>query len=165
MKTDGFLLKNGRLFCNSRYCSDCDLDDVRYDTVHHGVEHGDNFMEGTLDTTYISSFGKGTATLVSNTNTSMATEEGEGQVGFHSIFLCFPSIFLCFPFILLFSLHFTPLELHLCSVLLGLYEFSPVLLCVAWSFTGYRHCSRFRRDRAAQDCTASPVAQPRKPRI
>ena len=36
-------------------------------------------MEGTLDTTYISSFGKGTPTLVSNTNTSMATEEGEAQ--------------------------------------------------------------------------------------
>jgi tripeptidyl-peptidase-1 len=62
-----------------RYCSDCDLNDVQYDTVHHGVEGGDNYMEGTLDTTYISSFGKGTPTLVSNTNTSMATEEGEGQ--------------------------------------------------------------------------------------
>ncbi len=61
------------------YCSDCDLADVSYDTVHHGVERGDNFMEGTLDTTYISTFGKGTPTLVSNTNTSMATEEGEGQ--------------------------------------------------------------------------------------
>jgi hypothetical protein len=61
------------------YCSDCDLDDVAYDTVHHGMERGDNFMEGTLDTTYISSFGKGTRTLVSNTNISMATEEGEGQ--------------------------------------------------------------------------------------
>ncbi len=48
----------------------------RYDTVHHGMERGDNFLEGTLDTTYISSFGKGTRTLVSNTNISMATEEG-----------------------------------------------------------------------------------------
>ena len=36
-------------------------------------------VEGTLDTTYISTFGKGTRTLVSNTNVSMATEEGEGQ--------------------------------------------------------------------------------------
>ena len=39
----------------------------------------DNYVEGTLDTTYISTFGKGTRTLVSNTNVSMATEEGEGQ--------------------------------------------------------------------------------------
>ena len=36
-------------------------------------------LQGTLDTTYISTFGKGVRTLVSNTNTSMATEEGEGQ--------------------------------------------------------------------------------------
>ena len=34
----------------NEYCSDCDLDDVAYDTVHHGTERGDNFMEGTLDT-------------------------------------------------------------------------------------------------------------------
>ena len=28
-----------------QYCSDCELTDVQYDTIHHGVEHGDNFME------------------------------------------------------------------------------------------------------------------------
>ena len=84
------------------FCHDCDLSDVEFDTEHHGKEGGDNCqivmlslcravrlanpesitiadVEGTLDTTYISTFGKGTRTLVSNTNVSMATEEGEGQ--------------------------------------------------------------------------------------
>ena len=63
----------------SKYCTDCELDKVSFDTEHHGTEPGDNFDEGTLDTTYISSFGKGVPTIVSNTNISMSTEEGEAQ--------------------------------------------------------------------------------------
>eukprot|EP01047_Picozoa_sp_COSAG01_P007752 COSAG01_NODE_297_length_19258_cov_8.905110_12_plen_491_part_00 len=62
-----------------KYCLDCDLAAVSFDTSHHGIEPGDNFGEGTLDTTYISSFGKGIRTVVSNTNISMSTEEGEAQ--------------------------------------------------------------------------------------
>jgi hypothetical protein len=62
-----------------KYCIDCDLAAVSFDTLHHGTEPGDNFGEGTLDTTYISSFGKGIRTVVSNTNISMSTEEGEAQ--------------------------------------------------------------------------------------
>ena len=39
---------------------------------------GDNYGEGNLDARMISSFGLNVSTLVSNTNTSMACEEGEG---------------------------------------------------------------------------------------
>ena len=39
---------------------------------------GDNWGEGTLDTHMISAFGMNVSTLVSNTNTSISTEEGEG---------------------------------------------------------------------------------------
>ena len=62
-----------------RYCPTCSVDDITYGTAHHGVEGGDNFLEGTLDTTYISSFAPGVRTINSNTNISMATEEGEAQ--------------------------------------------------------------------------------------
>lgn len=61
------------------YSTKSSIEDVIYGTENHGTEGGDNFVEGTLDTTYISSFGVGVRTVVSNTNTSMATEEGEGQ--------------------------------------------------------------------------------------
>ena len=63
----------------TKYCTDCDIADVSFDTENHGTEPGDNFDEGSLDATYISTFGKGVRTLVSNTNTSKSTEEGEGQ--------------------------------------------------------------------------------------
>ena len=43
------------------------------------LNHGcDNFGDGTLDTHMISSFGLNVNTLVSNTNTSASTEEGNG---------------------------------------------------------------------------------------
>ena len=61
------------------YCPTCSVADVEYGTSNHGVEGGDNYVEGTLDTTYISSFAPGVRTINSNTNTSMATEEGEAQ--------------------------------------------------------------------------------------
>eukprot|EP00039_Didymoeca_costata_P018701 m.334600 g.334600 ORF g.334600 m.334600 type:complete len:596 (-) comp17395_c0_seq1:103-1890(-) len=62
-----------------QYCAECSVDDVIYETKNHGKEFGDNYVEGTLDTTYITSLGPGVKTINSNTNTSMATEEGEGQ--------------------------------------------------------------------------------------
>jgi hypothetical protein len=43
-----------------------------------GKPGGDNFGEGSLDITMIASFGLNVSTLVSNTNTSMSTEEGSG---------------------------------------------------------------------------------------
>mmetsp|Transcript_22137 Transcript_22137/g.64935 ORF Transcript_22137/g.64935 Transcript_22137/m.64935 type:complete len:432 (-) Transcript_22137:62-1357(-) len=51
---------------------------VRFDTDHHGRFGGDNFMEGNLDTHMISAFGMNVSTLVSNTNASLSTEEGDG---------------------------------------------------------------------------------------
>jgi hypothetical protein len=55
------------------------VDDVEYGTANHGKEGGDNYVEGTLDTSYVTAFGAGVRTINSNTNTSMATEEGEAQ--------------------------------------------------------------------------------------
>lgn len=43
-----------------------------------GTVGGDNFYEGTLDVTYISSIGTGTPTIVANTNQSASTEETTG---------------------------------------------------------------------------------------
>jgi len=60
------------------YCESCDTKDVTYDTENHGKSGGDNFMEGSLDTQLISSMGEHVPTIVSNTNTSMETEEGQG---------------------------------------------------------------------------------------
>lgn len=51
---------------------------VVYDTKNHGVIGGDNFGEGTLDTRMTSAFGLNVTTIVSNTNTSSSTEEGNG---------------------------------------------------------------------------------------
>jgi tripeptidyl-peptidase-1 len=51
---------------------------VLFDTDNHGEEGGDNYMEGNLDTQMISAFGLNITTLVSNTNTSASTEEGDG---------------------------------------------------------------------------------------
>jgi len=51
---------------------------VHFDTSHHGTAGGDNWGEGSLDTHMIASFGMNVSTLVSNTNTSISTEEGEG---------------------------------------------------------------------------------------
>jgi hypothetical protein len=51
---------------------------VNFDTKNHGEAGGDNYGEGNLDTQMISSFGLNVHTLVSNTNTSSSTEEGNG---------------------------------------------------------------------------------------
>lgn len=51
---------------------------VTFDTSAHGQPGGDNFGEGTLDTHMISCFGMNASVVVSNTNTSMSTEEGSG---------------------------------------------------------------------------------------
>ena len=59
-------------------CPGINTDKVHFDTTHHGQEGGDNFGEGTLDTHMISAFGMNVSTLVSNTNTSISTEEGDG---------------------------------------------------------------------------------------
>ena len=54
------------------------MDKVRFDTQNHGQPGGDNFGEGDLDTSMISSFGLNATTIVSNTNVSSSTEEGKG---------------------------------------------------------------------------------------
>ena len=54
------------------------LSKISYDTDNHGTPGGDNYGEGTLDVDMISSFGLNVRTIVSNTNTSASTEEGEG---------------------------------------------------------------------------------------
>ena len=54
------------------------LSRVNYDTANHGQQGGDNFGEGNLDTQMITSFGLNIHTLISNTNTSASTEEGNG---------------------------------------------------------------------------------------
>lgn len=55
---------------------------LNVDKVHvdgfQGKAGGDNYGEGNLDTTMITSFGLNVSTLVSNTNTSASTEEGVG---------------------------------------------------------------------------------------
>eukprot|EP01062_Namystynia_karyoxenos_P065010 TRINITY_DN5825_c0_g1_i1.p1 TRINITY_DN5825_c0_g1~~TRINITY_DN5825_c0_g1_i1.p1 ORF type:complete len:580 (+),score=202.30 TRINITY_DN5825_c0_g1_i1:68-1741(+) len=51
---------------------------ISFDTKNHGESGGDNFGEGNLDVRMIASFGLNVATVVSNTNTSSATEEGSG---------------------------------------------------------------------------------------
>ena len=51
---------------------------IEFDTSNHGTSGGDNFGEGQLDVSMISSFGLGATTVVSNTNTSSSTEEGDG---------------------------------------------------------------------------------------
>ena len=59
-------------------CPNLNVDKVLYDTAHHGVPGGDNFGEGTLDTHMTAAFGLNATTIVSNTNTSMSTEESDG---------------------------------------------------------------------------------------
>ena len=59
-------------------CPLLNLNKVHFDTQNHGEDGGDNFGEGNLDTKMISSFGLNVSTLVSNTNTSSSTEEGNG---------------------------------------------------------------------------------------
>eukprot|EP00928_Gymnodinium_smaydae_P003251 TRINITY_DN11165_c0_g1_i2.p1 TRINITY_DN11165_c0_g1~~TRINITY_DN11165_c0_g1_i2.p1 ORF type:complete len:426 (+),score=82.54 TRINITY_DN11165_c0_g1_i2:96-1373(+) len=58
-------------------CPLLNMEKVKFDTSIHGRE-GDNFGEGNLDTQMIASFGLNVETLVSNTNDSISTEEGNG---------------------------------------------------------------------------------------
>jgi len=59
-------------------CPLLNMDKVVFDTENHGQAGGDNYGEGNLDVSMIASFGLNITTLVSNTNTSMSTEEGNG---------------------------------------------------------------------------------------
>ena len=59
------------------HCPLLNVDKVHTDGFK-GKAGGDNYGEGTLDTRMIASFGLNVSTLVSNTNTSMSTEEGQG---------------------------------------------------------------------------------------
>lgn len=58
-------------------CPLINTEKVKFDTENHG-RVGDNFIEGNLDVTMITSFGLNVETVVSNTNTSASTEEGTG---------------------------------------------------------------------------------------
>merc|ERR1719159_1678582 len=58
-------------------CPLLNMDKVRFDTDNHGAP-GDNYGEGNLDVKMIASFGLNVETIVSNTNTSASTEEGNG---------------------------------------------------------------------------------------
>lgn len=51
---------------------------IEFDTKNHGQSGGDNYGEGNLDVKMIASFGLNVRTIVSNTNASTSTEEGEG---------------------------------------------------------------------------------------
>eukprot|EP00041_Stephanoeca_diplocostata_P039946 m.1638211 g.1638211 ORF g.1638211 m.1638211 type:complete len:561 (-) comp27282_c0_seq1:102-1784(-) len=59
-------------------CPKLNMDKIKFDTANHGTPGGDNFGEGNLDVSMITSFGLNVETIVSNTNTSSSTEEGEG---------------------------------------------------------------------------------------
>eukprot|EP00756_Hemistasia_phaeocysticola_P027279 Hpha_TRINITY_DN16107_c1_g16::TRINITY_DN16107_c1_g16_i1::g.4037::m.4037/K01279/TPP1, CLN2; tripeptidyl-peptidase I len=59
-------------------CPNYNVSKIHFDTANHGQSGGDNFMEGTLDVHMIGAFGLNVDTLVSNTNTSSSTEEGNG---------------------------------------------------------------------------------------
>ena len=61
-------------------CPGINLDKVHFDTKNHGTPGGDNFGEGSLDVSMITSFGMNATTLVSNTNASISTEEGDAVV-------------------------------------------------------------------------------------
>lgn len=59
-------------------CPKLNMEKVVFDTANHGVPGGDNFGEGNLDVSMIASFGLNVTTIVSNTNVSSSTEEGDG---------------------------------------------------------------------------------------
>eukprot|EP00930_Biecheleria_cincta_P007647 TRINITY_DN10888_c0_g4_i1.p1 TRINITY_DN10888_c0_g4~~TRINITY_DN10888_c0_g4_i1.p1 ORF type:complete len:576 (-),score=113.37 TRINITY_DN10888_c0_g4_i1:73-1800(-) len=59
-------------------CPKLNTEKVKFDTSNQGTGGGDNWGEGNLDTQMIAAFGLNVETLVSNTNTSASTEEGNG---------------------------------------------------------------------------------------
>ena len=107
----------------SEECPGINLDKIKFDTINHGKPGGDNFMEGSLDVSMISSFGMNASLLVSNTNASMSTEEGDG---FGLAFLDFVT-----------SLAAREVVPHVLSLSLGsLSPYSCQLLCVKAAATG-----------------------------
>eukprot|EP01116_Phalansterium_solitarium_P011273 TRINITY_DN26903_c0_g1_i1.p1 TRINITY_DN26903_c0_g1~~TRINITY_DN26903_c0_g1_i1.p1 ORF type:complete len:574 (-),score=185.27 TRINITY_DN26903_c0_g1_i1:128-1849(-) len=76
--TYGFAPSDLQLFYKTYGIDPNNIDMVQFDTANHGTNGGDNFGEGTLDVTWISALAVNVSTLVSNTNTSSATEEGDG---------------------------------------------------------------------------------------
>ncbi|GMH53025.1 hypothetical protein TrRE_jg6329 [Triparma retinervis] len=54
------------------------IDKVVFDTDNHGESGGDNFGEGQLDVNMLSAFALNATVIVSNTNTSISTEESTG---------------------------------------------------------------------------------------
>ena len=77
--TFGYVKEDLDIFFNT-YCGEakCSTKDVMFDesNVWKG-DKGKNFVEGTLDASYISAMAPGVRTLVANTNISAATEKGE----------------------------------------------------------------------------------------
>eukprot|EP00756_Hemistasia_phaeocysticola_P049088 Hpha_TRINITY_DN23520_c0_g1::TRINITY_DN23520_c0_g1_i1::g.186524::m.186524/K01279/TPP1, CLN2; tripeptidyl-peptidase I len=62
----------------STYATSCHTSDVSFDEANQWKgETGKNFVEGEVDTSYISAFAPGVKTLVVNSNVSAATEAGE----------------------------------------------------------------------------------------
>jgi hypothetical protein len=59
-------------------CPLLNVSQIMFDNNNHGQAGGDNFGEGSLDVSMIASFGLNVKTIVSNTNTSASTEEGNG---------------------------------------------------------------------------------------
>ena len=68
-------------FFKAENCPLLNTKKVVFDTKNHGTEGGDNFGEGNLDVEMIAAFGLNIMTVVSNTNTSSSTEEGNGFGG------------------------------------------------------------------------------------
>ena len=75
--TFGYLPSDLATFYAEWNVTQASLDDVS-SYGFPGTPGGDNFYEGTLDVTYISSLGAGATTWVANTNTSESTEETTG---------------------------------------------------------------------------------------
>eukprot|EP00931_Biecheleriopsis_adriatica_P048399 TRINITY_DN27959_c0_g1_i1.p1 TRINITY_DN27959_c0_g1~~TRINITY_DN27959_c0_g1_i1.p1 ORF type:complete len:572 (+),score=136.40 TRINITY_DN27959_c0_g1_i1:36-1751(+) len=59
-------------------CPLLNMGKVKFDNANHGQAGGDNYGEGNLDTQMIAAFGLNVETIVSNTNTTASTEEGNG---------------------------------------------------------------------------------------
>ena len=75
--TFGFRKADLQMFF-STYAPASSVDDVSLD-IHNkwDGQTGENFPEGTLDASYAAAFAPGVKTIVANTNTSAATEDGE----------------------------------------------------------------------------------------
>eukprot|EP01090_Pellita_catalonica_P020481 TRINITY_DN7342_c0_g1_i1.p1 TRINITY_DN7342_c0_g1~~TRINITY_DN7342_c0_g1_i1.p1 ORF type:complete len:510 (-),score=65.90 TRINITY_DN7342_c0_g1_i1:148-1677(-) len=90
--TYGYLPSDLKLFYQ-QFSVNATLDDVTT-YGYKGIAGGDNFVEGSLDTQYISSIAAGVHTIVANTNNTPSTEE---TVGFGDAFLNFTSLIANMP--------------------------------------------------------------------